>query len=81
MRDTQIGERAQHIAAGGRRQRAPCPLGRLGNLSGMGDIGRIAGHIPQADLAAYMQIAGSSVRLPFEKIDRILPTLRGLAAA
>ncbi len=47
----------------------------------MGDIGRIAGHIPQADLAAYMQIAGSSVRLPFEKIDRILPTLRGLAAA
>jgi uncharacterized protein involved in exopolysaccharide biosynthesis len=47
----------------------------------MGDIGRIAGNIPQADLVAYMQIAGSSVRLPFEKIDRILPTLRGLAAA
>jgi len=46
----------------------------------MSDIGRIAGSIPHADLVAYTQIAGSSVRLPFEKIERILPALRGIAA-
>jgi integrase len=45
----------------------------------MSDISQIAGHIPHSDLVAYAQIARSSVRLPFEQIERILPALRGSA--
>ena len=40
------------------------------------DIGRIAGHIPQAEMVAYMQSAPPRVRLPLEQIDCIHPTLR-----
>jgi integrase len=45
----------------------------------MSDISQIAGHIPHSELVAYAQIARSSVRLPFEQIERILPALRGSA--
>ncbi|HUK08124.1 MAG TPA: hypothetical protein VLX09_09680 [Stellaceae bacterium] len=45
----------------------------------MSDITRIAGQIPHSDLVAYAQIARSSVQIPFEQIERILPALRGAA--
>jgi integrase len=45
----------------------------------MSDLARVAGHIPQAELGAYAQIAGSSARLPFDEIERVLPGLRGSA--
>jgi polysaccharide biosynthesis transport protein len=47
----------------------------------LSDLGRIAGHIPQAELVGYMQLADSSARLPIAKIERTLPALRGLANA
>jgi len=43
------------------------------------DIGRIAGHIPNEDLAAYMQLAPPGTRLPLEQIDRVHRALRDLA--
>jgi polysaccharide biosynthesis transport protein len=43
----------------------------------MSDLARVAGHIPQAELGAYAQIAGSGARLPFDEIERVLPALRG----
>ncbi len=45
----------------------------------MGDIGRIVGHIPQADLLVYMQLAAADARRPFEDIARVLPPLQRLA--
>lgn len=47
----------------------------------MGDIVRIAGRIPQAELAGYMQLAASTARRPLEQIERILPPLRSLAGS
>lgn len=43
------------------------------------DLGRIVGHIPQNDLVVYMQQHSPTVRLPFERIERLLPALRALA--
>ncbi len=40
------------------------------------DIGRIAGHVPENDMIAYMQLAVPRARLPFERIDYIHPALR-----
>ncbi|HEX3483696.1 MAG TPA: tyrosine-type recombinase/integrase, partial [Micropepsaceae bacterium] len=40
------------------------------------DIGRIAGHIPQHEMIAYMQLASSRTRLPLEQIDVLHPALR-----
>lgn len=45
----------------------------------MGDIGRIVGHIPQADLLVYMRLAAADARRPFEEIARVLPPLQRLA--
>jgi uncharacterized protein involved in exopolysaccharide biosynthesis len=45
----------------------------------MSDLAKVAGHIPQAELGAYAQIAGSSARLPLDEIERVLPALRGSA--
>jgi hypothetical protein len=44
------------------------------------DIGRIAGHIPQEDMVAFMQRAAPRVRLPLEQVDRIHPALHLLAS-
>ncbi len=44
------------------------------------DIGRIAGHIPQEEMAAFMQRAAPRTRLPLEQVDHIHPVLRSLSA-
>jgi integrase len=44
------------------------------------DIGRIAGRLPQQELAAYMRFAPSQPRKPLEQIDLVLPALRDIAA-
>ena len=41
------------------------------------DIGRIAGRLPQEELAAYMRFAPSQPRVPLEQVDPVLPALRG----
>ena len=43
------------------------------------DIGRIAGHIPQNELVAYMQLHSPVARRPVEQIERLHPALRELA--
>jgi integrase len=43
------------------------------------DIGRIAGHIPQVEMVAYMQSASPRARRPLEQIDSLHPALRRLA--
>jgi len=43
------------------------------------DIGRIAGHVPAEEMAAYMQRAAPGARLPLEQVDRVHPVLRGPA--
>jgi len=40
------------------------------------DIGRVAGRLPQEELAAYMRFAPSQPRQPLEQIDPVLPALR-----
>jgi site-specific recombinase XerD len=45
------------------------------------DISRIAGHIPQDEMVAYMQLALPRARLPLEQIDCIHPALRRLASS
>jgi polysaccharide biosynthesis transport protein len=42
------------------------------------DIGRIVGRIPQNELVVYMQLHSPTARLPFERIERLLPVLREL---
>ena len=44
------------------------------------DIGRIAGRLPQEELAAYMRLAPSQPRRPLEEIDPVLPALRDTTA-
>ena len=44
------------------------------------DIGRVVGHVPQNELVAYMQLHSPTERRPFERIERLLPVLRELAA-
>ncbi|HUB95639.1 MAG TPA: Wzz/FepE/Etk N-terminal domain-containing protein [Stellaceae bacterium] len=46
----------------------------------MSDLARIAGNMPQADLAVYAQIAGGGVRRSFEQVDRVLPALRQMGS-
>ena len=45
------------------------------------DIGRIAGRLPQQELAAYMRFAPSQPRRPLEEIELVLPPLRDIAGA
>jgi polysaccharide biosynthesis transport protein len=45
------------------------------------DIDRFVGRVPQNDLVAYMQLHSPASRRPAEEIERLLPALRGLAAA
>jgi len=40
------------------------------------DIGRIAGRLPQEELAAYMRFAPFQPRQPLEQIELVLPALR-----
>ena len=42
------------------------------------DIGRIAGRLPQQELAAYMRFAPSQPRVPLDQIDPVLPALRDI---
>jgi polysaccharide biosynthesis transport protein len=42
------------------------------------DIGRIAGRLPQQELAAYMRFAPSQPRRPLEQIELVLPALRDI---
>ncbi len=44
------------------------------------DIGRIAGHIPQDDMIAFMQRAAPRVRVALEQVDPVHPVLRALSA-
>jgi succinoglycan biosynthesis transport protein ExoP len=44
----------------------------------LSDIGRIVGRIPQDELLAYMRLGSPEARLPFERIERVLPALRDL---
>jgi len=45
------------------------------------DIGRIAGRLPQQELAAYMRFAPSQPRRPLEEIELVLPPLTDIAGA
>jgi uncharacterized protein involved in exopolysaccharide biosynthesis len=45
------------------------------------DIGRIAGRLPQQELAAYMRFAPSQPRRPLEEIELVLPPLRDIVGA
>jgi polysaccharide biosynthesis transport protein len=45
------------------------------------DVGRIAGRLPQEELAAYMRFAPSQPRRPLEQIELVLPALRDIAGA
>jgi len=45
------------------------------------NIGRIAGSLPQRELAAYMRFAPSQPRRPLEEIELVLPPLRDIAGA
>jgi uncharacterized protein involved in exopolysaccharide biosynthesis len=44
------------------------------------DLDRIVGRVPQKELAAYMQLYSPPARRPIERIERLLPALRQLAA-
>ena len=45
------------------------------------NIGRIAGSLPQRELAAYMRFAPSQPRRPLEEIELVLPPLRDIVGA
>jgi integrase len=45
------------------------------------DIERIAGHVPQDEMVAHMQVASARMRLPLEHIDTLHPVLRTLAGS
>jgi polysaccharide biosynthesis transport protein len=45
------------------------------------DIGRIAGRLPQQELAAYMRFAPSQPRRPLGEIELVPPSLRDIAGA
>jgi hypothetical protein len=44
-----------------------------------GDIGRVAGLVPQEEMMAHMQTTSPRARLPLEQIDCIHPAVRGIA--
>jgi polysaccharide biosynthesis transport protein len=43
-----------------------------------GDIGRLAGHVPQEDMLAHLQATSPRARLSLEQIDSVHPALRGI---
>jgi polysaccharide biosynthesis transport protein len=45
------------------------------------DFDRIVGRVPQTELVAYMQLHSPRSRRPIEQIERLLPSIRELAAA
>jgi polysaccharide biosynthesis transport protein len=47
----------------------------------LADVGRIAGRLPQEELAAYMRFAPSQPRQPLEQIELVLPAFRDIAGA
>lgn len=72
-------DRAEEVTPRALRHTYICFLIRQGIR--LADIGRVVGRIPQDELTAYMRLGSPEARLPFDRIERVLPALRNLGGA